>query len=212
MIEETLSSAAAQQFYDRLGAGHDRAEFYEARAKQRGLELLAARPGQRILNVGVGTGKEHLQIQAAAAPNGQALGLDLSPVMLRLAHQRTGAPLCRANARFLPYPAASFDALFSSYMLDLIPVRLLPAFLAEFWRALKPGGRLVLVSLTEGVNLPSRALVGLWKTAYAISPTACGGCRPLQLAGMVAAAGFSHIDRDVIVQMAFPSEVISARR
>lgn len=212
MIEDTISFSAAQQFYDWLGAGHDRAEFYEGRAKQCGLEYLSLQPGQRVLNVGVGTGKEHRQIKAAVAPGGQAVGLDLSPVMLQLTQKRTGAPLCRANACFLPYSSASFDALFSSYMLDLIPADLLPSILAEFYRGLKPGGRLVLVSLTEGVNLPSRLLVGAWKATYAISPLACGGCRPLQLAGLVTNAGFRRVERDVVVQFGFPSEIIVAQR
>lgn len=210
MIEETISTEAAQQFYNTLGAGHDRAEIYEGKAKQQGLALLNPQPGQQLLNVGVGTGKEHALLQAAIMPGGRAFGLDLSSVMLRLAYNRTGTPLCRANAVALPYPTATFDCLFSSYMLDLLPTTLLPQLLANFYRVLKPGGRLVLVSLTEGVDLPSRALVGLWKAAYAISPIACGGCRPLQLAGLVESAGFTKIHREVVVQLAFPSEVIVA--
>ena len=38
---------------------------YEARAKARALELLDARPGQRALNVGAGTGLDHRRLQAA---------------------------------------------------------------------------------------------------------------------------------------------------
>jgi demethylmenaquinone methyltransferase/2-methoxy-6-polyprenyl-1,4-benzoquinol methylase len=212
MIEETISAAEAQRFYDRLGAGHDRAELYEGRAKQRGLDQLGLRPGLRVLNVGAGTGREHTLIRSAVEPGGVAFGLDLSPVMLRLTHQRTGSPLCRANALRLPYADGTFDAIFSSYMLDLIPAASLPLLLAGFWRTLKPGGRLVLVSLTEGIDLPSRALVALWKTAYAISPGACGGCRPLQLAGLVTATGFSLRHREVLVQFAVPSEIIVAVR
>jgi len=210
MIEETISTQAAQKFYDTLGVGHDKAEIYEGKAKQRGLAVLNPQPGQKLLNVGVGTGKEHAQLQTALAPDGLAFGLDFSPVMLRLAHNRTGTPLCRADAATLPYPTATFDSLFSSYLLDLLPTTLLPQLLDGFYRVLKPGGRLVLVSLTEGVDLPSRALVGLWKAAYAISPVACGGCRPLQLTSMVEAAGFREVQREVVVQLAFPSEVIFA--
>lgn len=84
----------------------------------------------------------------------------------------------------------------------------LPGLLAEFWRVLKPGGRLGPVSLTEGVNLPSRLLVGLWKLVYAASPVVCGGCRPVQLAGLAGNAGFNHITREVVVQWGVPSEII----
>ena len=210
MIEETISTEAARRYYSWLGAKHDRAEFYESRAKKYGLARLELEPGQQVLNVGVGTGKAHLLLQAAIAPDGLAFGLDLSPVMLKLAHARTGAPLCQSDARRLPFAPASFDCVLSTYVLDLLPARNLPNLLVGFRRVLKPGGRMVLVSLTEGVTLPSRALVALWKMAYAVSPMACGGCRPLQLAGMVSQAGFGQVQRQVVIQMGVPSEVIVA--
>ncbi|RME76158.1 MAG: methyltransferase domain-containing protein [Chloroflexi bacterium] len=210
MIKNTISPEAARRFYDRLGAGHDRAEMYESRAKQVGLERLALSPGLRLLNVGVGTGKEHRLLVDGVGPTGLPAGIDLSPVMLRLTRDRTAAPLCQADARRLPFRSGAFDRLFSAYVLDLIPLDDLPGLLAEMRRVLRPGGRLVLVSLTEGVNLPSRAIVGLWKLLYAASPVACGGCRPVQLAGLVRQAGFQQVSREVVVQLAVPSEVITA--
>ena len=212
MIEETISPEAARHFYDRLGQGHDWAERYEGRAKKLALARLDLSPGQRVLNVGVGTGKEHAQIQTAVSPNGLAFGLDLSPVMLKLTQDRLGVPLCEADAGRLPFTHANFDRLFSTYVLDLISAAQLPSLLTEFRRVLKPGGRLVLVSLTEGVNLPSKILVGLWKMAYGVSPVACGGCRPVQLAGLVGQAGFSQVEREVVVQLGIPSEIIVAQR
>jgi ubiquinone/menaquinone biosynthesis C-methylase UbiE len=212
VIEETISPEAARRFYDRLGQGYDWAERYEGRAKKLALARLDLSPGQRVLNVGVGTGQEHAQIQSAVTPDGLAFGLDLSPVMLKLTQDRLGVPLCEANAGRLPFTQASFDRLFSTYVLDLISAAQLPSLLTEFHRLLKPGGRLVLVSLTEGVNLPSKILVGLWKMAYAVSPVACGGCRPVQLAGLVGQAGFSQVEREVVVQLGIPSEIIVAQR
>lgn len=210
MIAETISKEAARRFYDRLGSGHDWAERYEGRAKGRALALLDLRPGQRALNVGVGSGQDHARLQKALAPGGLAVGLDLSPVMLNLTRTRTGAPLCQADARSLPLLTASFDRLFSAYVLDLIPLRDFPGLLAEFRRVLKPGGRMALVSLTEGVTLPSRLLVAAWKMIYRVSPQACGGCRPVQLSGLVRAAGFSQVKREVVIQLGLPSEVITA--
>ncbi len=210
MIEDTISTAEARRYYDRLGAGHDWAEYFESRAKTGGLALLELAPGQTVLNVGLGSGKEQAQLQAAVAPGGLAVGLDLSRVMLNLTQARTGAPLCEADARQLPFLTASFDRLLATYVLDLIPARDLPKLLIEFRRLLKPGGRLVLVSLTEGVTWPSRALTALWKMIYRASPVACGGCRPVQLAGQLYEAGFSQVERAVVVQLAVPSEVIVA--
>ena len=210
MIEETISPEAAQRYYNRLGQGHDWAERYEGRAKKLALTKLELSPGQQVLNIGVGTGHAQIQIERAISPGGAAFGLDLSPVMLHLTQQRTNTPLCEGDACRLPFANARFDRLFAAYVLDLIGADNLPGLLAECRRVLRSGGRLVLVSLTEGVNLPSRLLVGLWKAAYAVSPVACGGCRPVQLTGFVQTAGFSRVDREVVVQLGVPSEVIVA--
>ena len=95
-------------------------------------------------------------------------------------------------------------------MLDLLPAPDLPDLLHDFRHVLVPGGRLVLVTLTEGVDRPSRALMALWKRIYAISPEGCGGCRPLQLAGLVEQAGLRLARREVVVQWGVPSEIIVA--
>jgi ubiquinone/menaquinone biosynthesis C-methylase UbiE len=125
---------------------------------------------------------------------------------------RTRAALCGGDARQLPFADGCFDRLFSAYTLDLILYRDLPSLLAGFHRALRPGGRMALVSLTEGIDRPSRVLVALWKLVYRVSPIICGGCRPLQLSGLVQQAGFHQLRREVVVQGGVPSEVLSAVR
>jgi ubiquinone/menaquinone biosynthesis C-methylase UbiE len=163
-----------------------------------------------VLNVGLGTGKEHLLIQGAVAPGGLACGLDYSPRMLAIAQKRTGAPVCLADGGRLPFTSQTFDRLYCAYVLDLIPSAEIPYWLAGFRRALKPGGQIVLLSLTEGVDQISRAFIRLWKLAYEASPIACGGCRPLQLADLARQAGFTPQERQVIVQFGVPSEVLVA--
>ncbi|MGE5222809.1 MAG: ubiquinone biosynthesis protein UbiE, partial [Omnitrophica WOR_2 bacterium] len=86
----------------------------------------------------------------------------------------------------------------------------LPGILSEFRRVLKDDGRVVLVALTEGVNFPSRLLMATWKALYKISPVACAGCRPLQLSALFKKAGFNQVQREVVVQLAMPSEIILA--
>lgn len=212
MIKETVSAREAERFYDRLGGLYDLAERYEGRAKARALALLEPSPGQTVLEVGAGTGKILARLRAAVAPTGQAIGFDLSPVMIALACDRTGAPVCRGDVRHLPFAEGSVDRLFCSYVLDLIPTRDLPGVLSEFHRVLKPGGRLVVVTLTEGVDVPSRAIVGLWKLVYSVSPVVCGGCRPLQMSDFALGANLVVRAREVVVQLGIPSEVLAAER
>jgi ubiquinone/menaquinone biosynthesis C-methylase UbiE len=152
MIDETIPTWSARHYYDRLGARHDWAERYEGRAKARALALLQLRPGLSVLNAGVGTGIDHRLIVRTVGAGGTAVGLDLSATMLDLAHCRTGSPVVQADVRRLPFRPSSFDRLLSAYVLDLLPGSDLPSVLSEFSRALKPNGRMVLVSLTEGVS------------------------------------------------------------
>jgi ubiquinone/menaquinone biosynthesis C-methylase UbiE len=212
MASDTITAEQARAFYDRLGAEHDLSDWYEGRAKLRGLELLDLERGQRVLNIGVGTGKEHILIQETIGPRGMAVGVDLSPVMLGLARVRSRAPIAGADARSLPFPDHSFDRVYCAYLLDLIGGDDLHTVLGELRRVLRPGGRAVLVSLTEGVDPMSRAVIGAWKLAYAVDPMLCGGCRPLQLAGIAAEAGLPLIEGEVVVQSGMPSEVVAVAR
>ena len=210
MIEQTISVDAARRVYNRLGRQLDAAERYEAHAKSKALQLLAARPNHRILHVGVGTGKEQAQLHQMVVPDGIVVGADLSRTMLELTRSRIDTPLCEGNAISLPFANASFDRIFSAYMLDLIDITGILQILTEFRRVLKPDGRMVLVSLTEGVSLSSRLFVALWKLRYTINPHALGGCRPIRLSEPVQRAGFTLVTQTVVVQNRFPSEIVVA--
>jgi ubiquinone/menaquinone biosynthesis C-methylase UbiE len=212
MIENTPPTKQIQRYYDQMGARYDWFEMYEGRAKARALTLLELTSGQVVLNVGVGTGKEHAHIHTDIQPGGLAIGLDVSEVMVSLAQGRSQAAMCQADARNLPFADQRFDRLYAAYVLDLLPLADLSVLLSGFHRVIKPGGLMVVLALTEGVNVPSRALVAVWKAAYAVSPVACGGCRPLQLSNLVQAAGFEQVRREVVVQMAVPSEIIVANK
>ena len=209
-MEAKLSARAVRRLYDRLAPTYDWLTAYEAEAVRRGIELLDLRPGQVALNVGVGTGREHDRIVQAVAPDGLALALDSSPAMLNLARRRAGGQMCQADAAALPLRDGSIDRLFASYLLDLLPSTVLAHVLEEFRRVLSPDGRLVLVSLTEGFTPLSRLVISAWRVLYAISPIMCGGCRPLQLSGLLASAGLQLTHRVTLVQLGVPTEIVAA--
>lgn len=212
MTDKTLSTPAAQRFYDRMGSRYDWFEFYEGRAKERAQEALQLAPGHKLLSVGVGTGRELRQMLDTTTPGGTAYGLDISPVMLTLTRDRTSAPVCLGDARQLPYASQSFDRLYAGYVLDLLPFADLPGLILNFHRVLNPGGIAVILALTEGVDRTSRTLVAAWKGVFALNPAMCGGCRPLQLFDIFQEAGFKNIEREVIVQFGVPSELIVATK
>jgi ubiquinone/menaquinone biosynthesis C-methylase UbiE len=212
VIEETISTAQAVRFYDRLGRRHDWAERYESRAKQRALQLLELAPGLRVLDAGIGTGHDLARIATAVQPGGVAIGLDISATMLGVSRLRSSAALLRADCGTLPIASASLDRVFSAYVLDLVRLDGIAATLVEFHRVLRPGGLMALASLTSGVDPLSRTVVRLWTAMYARRPVALGGCRPVELTEAAEQAGFHVTLCEVVVQLGVPSEVLLARR
>ena len=101
------------------------------------LELLAAQPGERILDLGCGDGQ---LTQRIAATGASVAGVDASPEMAAAARLR-GIAVDLGVAESLPYASGSFDAVFSNAALHW--VRDQDAMLAEVARVLRRGGRFV---------------------------------------------------------------------
>ncbi|MDQ3762635.1 MAG: methyltransferase domain-containing protein [Actinomycetota bacterium] len=108
-------------------------------------QALDAKPGDRILDVGCGPGFFVAELLEQVGPAGSVVGVDRSPQMLAAAAHRCAAyrnvTLREAEATSLPVDAASFDRALSVQVLEYVPnVR---AALAELYRALRPGGRVL---------------------------------------------------------------------
>ena len=105
------------------------------------VEFAQLRPGERVLDVGCGTGVVAVTASRAGA---HASGMDLTPALLE--HARANAEIagCKidfteGDAEHLPYPDASFDVVLSQFGHMFAPQ---PDFaIAEMRRVLKPGGR-----------------------------------------------------------------------
>lgn len=100
----------------------------------------AVRPGEDVLDVGCGTGES---TREAAAAGANALGVDVSEQAIAKARELGGAAFEVADAQAHPFPAGAFDVVLSRFGAMFFPDP--PAAFANLARALRPGGRLVLL-------------------------------------------------------------------
>ncbi|MFI1654453.1 methyltransferase domain-containing protein [Streptomyces sp. NPDC020472] len=133
MPETVLDYEAEAAHYDRTRGGVPRAEA----AAEAVLRLVP--PGARtLLDLACGTG---LVTERLARPGLRVYGADAAHAMVRVAAGRAPGRAVRADARRLPLPDASLDAVAAVWLLHLIPFA--ADVVAEAARVLRPGGVLV---------------------------------------------------------------------
>ncbi len=146
--------------YSHQAASYDqRWATYVAQSVALTLAQCDVQPGQRLLDVGCGTGTL-LQTALKQTPGFQAVGVDVTAAMLAIARQKLPAPvtLQQASAESLPFASNSFDWVVSSSMFHYLSSP--RTALSEMRRVLRPGGYLVLTDWDR--TAAPMALLDLW--------------------------------------------------
>src|SRR5262245_3773311 len=124
---------------------------------------LVPRPGERILEVGVGTGFDLLTYPARCT----VVAIDLSGPMIaraetrRRRHRLEHVTLCRMDAAPLAFATHTFDAVYAPYVINLVPDPV--AVAREMLRVCRPDGRVVLLNHFDHPgesNTPARRVLG----------------------------------------------------
>lgn len=184
--------------YDRLARFYDLAEgYWERNARLAGVRALAPRPGERVVEIGFGTGEALAAVARLVGPRGSVEGVDLSPGMVTKARRRVSAAhldsevsLRTGDAVVLPYEDGRFDAAFASFILELLREDEIPAALAEVSRVLRPGGRLCVVALSRAGE--DTLVRRLYEWGHVHFPHVLD-CRPIYVAESLENAGFEGI-------------------
>jgi ubiquinone/menaquinone biosynthesis C-methylase UbiE len=190
-VDESPATVKARRVWDRTAPGYDRQiQFLERHWFTGGREWLGARAEGRILDVGVGTGRNLPHYPPAAT----VTGIDLSPGMLDHARRRAAAlgrpaDLREGDAENLPFGDGCFDTVVCALVLCTVPGR--RAALAEMWRVLVPGGRLLLLDHIGSTWPPVRA--AQWLLERITVPTA-GEHFTRRQRPLVEAAGFTIVE------------------
>ena len=118
----------------------------EVDARETYLDLLGIAAGERVLDVGCGSGVVTREIARRVGPRGRAIGLDPSPALLTVARELAQAAdlgdrieFREGSALQLPFPDRSFDAALCVTVLSHVPGG--EAAIPELARVLRSGGR-----------------------------------------------------------------------
>ncbi len=172
----------------------------EVAARAAYLDLLGLEPGQRVLDVGCGTGVVTRDVARRIAPHGRAIGLDPGPGFLTIARdlaEREGlgalVEFREGDALVLPFHDAEFDAVLAATVLSHIPdgERAVP----EMVRVVRRGGRVGIFDLdTDSLILahPDRALTRRIVAAHS-DHGVTNGWLGRRLPGLLTGAGLHEV-------------------
>jgi demethylmenaquinone methyltransferase/2-methoxy-6-polyprenyl-1,4-benzoquinol methylase len=214
----TLEEAQVRAMFDRIAGLYDRMNSVMTAGlhhqwRRRAADLAAVAPGSRVLDVATGTGDLALELAARVQPGGEVVGSDFSARMLELARAKAAAGPPGAAVRFetanalaLPYDADTFDAATVGFgarnFADL------ERGVAEMARVVRPGGKVVILEITNPTKPPLSTFFELWfdravpalgrlagdAQAYSYLPRSVRRFPgPQELAGVMARAGLTDI-------------------
>lgn len=204
-----------RRVYDRLAAVYPLStHFFHSRAHRAALRDSGIRDGMRVLEVATGSGEMFRRL-VRVNRSGATLGFDLSPNMAARTLRRVrkefpgSCTQCHAvDARFMPFPDESFDAVMCCYLLELLSAEDIVHTVGELHRILRPEATLTLILIDQNTEAFNR----IYRLCGRVAPAFWGR----QIAGrardVILASDFQIVSERCVRQTGYPSRVLVARK
>ena len=150
--DEATRAEKTRALFDAAAPLYDQAEWLTGLGsgpwyRRRVLHESGLRPGMQVLDVAIGTGLLAREALKIIGPTGKLIGLDPSPGMLAEARRHLSIETIEARAESIPLPDGTMDFLSMGYALRHVSD--LAQTFREFFRVLKPGGRVCLPEISR---------------------------------------------------------------
>jgi demethylmenaquinone methyltransferase/2-methoxy-6-polyprenyl-1,4-benzoquinol methylase len=207
---DNMSSLA---FYDSIK------ELKEHLIREKSFALLKVKEGERVLEIGYGTGHAIVDFAMAVGQNGLVCGLDISEGMMNKTQKRLikeginnwdniKLGLGDASQR-LPYENASFDIAYMSFTLELLGTPEMVQLLNECNRVLDENGRICIACLAK--NSDGNIAVKLYEWLYQNVPFFMN-CRPIFVKELLEGTSYVVEASEQLTAWAIPIDIVVAKK
>ncbi|MHB8855799.1 MAG: class I SAM-dependent methyltransferase [Bellilinea sp.] len=211
------SKDATKAGYDGLSKWYDAlTNSYLKKSREKGLQKLSVKNGETVLEIGFGTGHGITAMAKSVGDTGKVYGLDISEGMRNVTQTRIEkaglshrVKLNVGDAANLPFEDNFFDAIFTSFALELLEAHELPIVLHECQRILKAGGRICVVSLSKK-GKGNKTMASLYQSAYRFFPNLAGHPHLIQKA--LEEARFQTLDATQLSVWGLQVEIVVAQK
>jgi ubiquinone/menaquinone biosynthesis C-methylase UbiE len=175
-----------------------------ARRRQAVMKFLEPRSGEHVLDIGCGPGYVAKELGELVGSDGRVLGIDVNDQMIAQARSRCATlpwiTFEPADAIDLPLPDASFDAAVSIQVLEYVEE--VDLALSKMYRALRPGGRSIIVATDwDSIIWNSSTPDGMHRFLAAFSAHSVFTDLPRSLVRRLQEAGFMEISVQLVPQI-----------
>ncbi len=205
----------ARRSYDRISRYYDYLTgAFERKYAEMTLERLSIGEGETVLEIGFGTGHCLKRIAESIGQTGKVCGIDISSGMMEITKKRLEkaglaerVELYCEDAASLPFDDNTFDAVFMSFTLELFDTPEISKVLEQIKRALKPGGRLGVASMSKENG--ESIFLRLYEWIHNKWPKYVD-CRPIYVEQSLREAGYKIKSKEKVRLFRLPGEIVIA--